>query len=109
MESKKNTSGKDATALLSCCCESRLDGLEEKIDACLVLLRTVTTSDEFHYTLNNKSPLWARAIRGAEVVVSRVVDRVAAIHQEYERVTNRPMRAREGTSPRASAVTSPPL
>lgn len=72
-------------ALIECSCGDRLDALEEKIDACLVLLRMATTHDSFGYCLSDKSPAWTRAIRGAEVIVSRVIDRVGLIHREYER------------------------
>lgn len=68
-----------------CSCGERLDALEEKIDACLVLLRMATSHDVFRYTFSDKSPLWTRAMRGAEVIVSRVIDRVALVHREYER------------------------
>jgi hypothetical protein len=65
--------------------KERLEQLEEKIDACLVLLRMATSHDVFRYTLSDKSPLWTRAMRGAEVIVSRVIDRVALVHREYEK------------------------
>lgn len=81
---KENTT-EGMTALLPYCCCSRLDALEEKIDACLVLLRMATSHDVFRYTFSDKSPLWTRAIRGAEVIVSRVIDRVALVHREYEK------------------------
>lgn len=73
-------------ALLRCGCAARLDALEEKIDACLVLLRVATSHDKFAYTLSDKSPLWDRAIHGAQVVVSHVTERVASIYQEYQKV-----------------------
>lgn len=61
---------------------ARLDELEEKIDACLVLLKMVITSDDFGYTLERwdtehryhfkVSERWQRQMDWASQLASRV-------------------------------------
>jgi hypothetical protein len=48
----------------------RLDAIEKKLDACLVLLKIAVTHDGFSYTLTNKSDLWINAIRNARKVAT---------------------------------------
>lgn len=50
----------------------RNNSLNRKLDACLILLLEIVTSDSFRYTLNNKSALWIRAMTAAEATASRV-------------------------------------
>ncbi len=61
----------------------RLDRLEEKLDACLVLLQMATTHDAFVYTLSDKSQHWINAMHGASIVASRGEASAIAAHQEY--------------------------
>ena|SRR5215469_588996 len=56
--------------------------LEEKVDACLILLRMLATQDSFFYTMHNKSPMWIRAIHAAEKVAAHVSSDVAKAHPE---------------------------
>lgn len=60
--------------------EDRLSALENKIDACLILLGKLTTADNFTYNLMDKSPLWMRAMSAAERLASRVSIDVAKAH-----------------------------
>src|ERR1035438_3262314 len=40
----------------------RPEQLEEKLDACLVLLGVLTAQDRFAYSLNDKSEVWIKAM-----------------------------------------------
>ena len=64
--------------------------LESKVDACLILLQILVTSDEFEYTLSNKSPQWIRAMKEARAVASDVSILVADSRPECaeERLSN---------------------
>lgn len=61
----------------------RLESLEEKLDTCLVLLRMVTTADDFTYTLSNKSEYWIKRIEKAEKVARRAADALIERHPKY--------------------------
>ena len=61
----------------------RLEVLEQKLDACLILLQMATTHDDFTYTLSDKSERWRQAMKGAGIVASRAEDSVIKAHQEY--------------------------
>jgi hypothetical protein len=63
--------------------ESRLASLETKIDACLVLLAVLTTADGFSCRLDNKSPLWIRAMAEAEALATHVGISLAKYRPEY--------------------------
>lgn len=63
--------------------ESRIASLETKIDACLVLLAVLTTADGFSCRLNNKSPLWIRAMAEAEALATHVGIASAKSRPEY--------------------------
>jgi hypothetical protein len=52
--------------------EDRLDVIEEKLDACLILLKKATTHDSFTYSLNDKTVEWISAMRRADHLASRV-------------------------------------
>ncbi len=51
----------------------RLSRLEEKVDACLVLLAKATTHDDFVYTHSDKSESWNAAMRWADSVANKVI------------------------------------
>lgn len=63
--------------------ESRIASLETKIDACLVLLAALTTADGFSCRLDNKSPLWIRAMAEAEALATQVGISSAKSRPEY--------------------------
>lgn len=48
--------------------------IEQKVDACLILLREITTSDDFVYTKTGKSKEWLQAIREAEDLANHVIE-----------------------------------
>jgi hypothetical protein len=54
--------------------------LEDKVDACLILLLTLATQDGFSYNLMDKSLLWIRAMDVADSLASDVSMRVAKSH-----------------------------
>ena len=51
----------------------RLDDIERKLDACLVLLEKATTHDDFVYGLSNKSERWISAMKKAEAIAHESV------------------------------------
>lgn len=59
----------------------RFDRIEEKLDACLVLLKKATSHDTFRYFLHDKSEGWIMAMRGADLLASRVTLSSANRHQ----------------------------
>jgi len=61
---------------------NRLDKIERKLDACLVLLRMVTSHGDFTYTLTNKSERWITAIREAEKIANSSIDAAVGCHQD---------------------------
>lgn len=61
----------------------RLDEIEKKLDACLVLLKMATTHDGFVYTLSNKSARWIKAMKEAGKIANASIDFVIGFHQEY--------------------------
>lgn len=48
----------------------RIEELDEKLDACLVLLKMIITHDDFVYTLSNKSEQWVKTMTAAEVTAN---------------------------------------
>jgi hypothetical protein len=58
---------------------TKLDELEEKIDACLILLRMATSHDDFSYTLEDTrrnykvSERWQKQMEWSRSVASRVL------------------------------------
>jgi len=52
--------------------------LEEKVDACLILLLMLTSADGFSYNMKNFSPLWMRAMDAAQRLASDVSMRTAS-------------------------------
>ncbi len=50
--------------------EDRLGVIEEKLDACLILLKKATTHDSFMYSLDDKTSEWIKAMRKADHLAS---------------------------------------
>jgi sugar phosphate isomerase/epimerase len=61
----------------------RLDEIERKLDACLVLLKMATTHDDFIYRLDDKSERWIRAMKEAGKIANASIASVIRFHQEY--------------------------
>ena len=62
--------------------EDRLAVIEEKLDACLVLLKKATTHDSFTYSLDDKTAEWITAMRKADLLASRVALSSAKQHRD---------------------------
>ena len=63
---------------------TRLQRLEVKVDACLVLLRELTTADDFVYKLSDRSRRWRDVMEWAERVAGRTIDSLATSRQASE-------------------------
>jgi hypothetical protein len=62
----------------------RLQRVEVKLDARLILLHKLTTADDFVYTLSDKSERWCSVMERAESVAVQIVDSVGTVRQEFE-------------------------
>lgn len=62
----------------------RLSTIEEKLDACLVLLKVATTHDSFIYSFKNRSARFVNAIMAAQGIASHSVTSVAERHPEHD-------------------------
>lgn len=60
----------------------RLDNVEAKLDACLVLLKMAVTHDDFVYRLDDKSERWIAAIQAARNQASRAAVSLVTGHRE---------------------------
>ncbi len=54
----------------------RLSRIEEKVDACLILLLKATTHDDFVYTHSDKSEPWNAAMRWADSVATKALSNI---------------------------------
>ena len=77
----------------------RLESVEEKLDACLVILRMITTADDFTYTLSNKSEYWVKRIEKAEAVALRAADSLIERHPKYGLIFEACSSNHRGTNP----------